>query len=602
MVTCFVSLAALVYTLDARAAEHTRSVIAGALSSELSSMAASAHENGRWDEAVEHLYGELDMRWATDTISGTSITYVFDEHGRSLFSLRSDGRSDPPLAVAAPEAFKQLLGRLPKTPASARAMKRGLSLLGLYRGQPAIFGAMPLVPLRPSAPFAEQDIRYIGYVTPIDASLLAHWKRSFRIAGLDVVQGEAEAGLPIVGDDKRVIGALVWQQERPGLAALVTVSPVVALSMAILIGLSASIYRGMRKQGEALMQAVEEQRRAAEDAKAATESAERAALLASEASRRESLLREENQLALVSSSHAIGSKLRVDIRSLAEELERVAGQLDDRADLTASIAVSQQGRVEQIRDASERASAAMNEIDLEVRQFTTASSTIRSAASRAETRVGVAKARSRDSETASLTLLARLEAVDQSSARIQKISAETNMLALNAAIEAARSATSDSGFAVVASEVKALALRSGATAAQISEFSKEISAAAKVSVSGCEAVHGLMEEVHSRITEAALAAAHQDAHSVEILKRLERAADEASSVGCAVEDIAAAATKVAEHAAATRATSATLRSRVRLLNERLDESIAALMKPAAYIDKHAAKRYGCSWAQPSGIP
>jgi len=355
------------------------------------------------------------------------------------------------------------------------------------------------------------------------------------------------------------------------------VLPVVALSMAILVVLSASVYKGMRKQGRTLMQAMEEQRRATDEAKAAGERAERAARFAHEASLRESALREENQRALLSASRAIGSKLKADVQLLADELEAVAGQLDDRADLTASIAASQKQKVEQIRGGSERASAAMNEIDSEVRQFTAASSTIKTAATRAETRVGVAKARSKDSETASLSLLARLEEVDQSSARIRKISAETNMLALNAAIEAARSASSGAGFAVVASEVKDLALRSGATAAQISDFLKEISAAARLSANGCEAVNGLMEEVHSRISEAALAAAHQDAHSAEILKRLDRAADEANFVERAVEEIAAAANEVAEHAASTRLTSTTLRSRVKLLNARLNESISALM-------------------------
>jgi methyl-accepting chemotaxis protein len=74
-------------------------------------------------------------------------------------------------------------------------------------------------------------------------------------------------------------------------------------------------------------------------------------------------------------------------------------------------------------------------------------------------------------------VIAKMHSIDQSSREIgdivgviDGIAFQTNILALNAAVEAARAGEQGRGFAVVAAEVRALALRSSSSAAQIKQL------------------------------------------------------------------------------------------------------------------------------------
>jgi methyl-accepting chemotaxis protein len=85
-----------------------------------------------------------------------------------------------------------------------------------------------------------------------------------------------------------------------------------------------------------------------------------------------------------------------------------------------------------------------------------------------------------DGGTAVTQVIAAMEAINQSSARINEIigvvdeiAFQTNLLALNAAVEAARAGEQGRGFAVVAAEVRNLAKRSADAAKEIKGLIRE---------------------------------------------------------------------------------------------------------------------------------
>jgi len=585
LLVCAGSILALVERLDWTAAAQNRATIQGALNSALADEADSARENGRWDEAVAHLYSPFDYAWANRTISASGITYVLDDRGGTLFAERADGSIDPPLDKAAPEGLKLLLARLPKQAAGANRMKTGVSLVASYRGAPAIISAMPIVPLKGATSTALPRLHYIAYVTPIDAKLMAQWGKNFGLTNVQVRSPDAGGkSVPVIGADGRALASIQWLAERAGRRAFGAIAPFLGLAFLALGGLAVWLMRGLRRQALDLVRVSNEHRREADaasiaraEAETARACAEAARASAEAAADREAESRRQHAQELRSASRMIGQSLKGAMRELTDQLERSAESLDDSADRTSHAVRAQQEQMEQIRSRMAATASSLRDMEQQIRTFTQAIKVIGTAAQEAERDVNVAALRSSESGATSVELVRQLAEIEKASGLIGSIASETNMLALNAAIEASRSAGNSSGFAVVAAEVKALARRAGAAADEITHQLRDIASCGQSSARMSEQVHLLLEDVHKAIAHTSSAADRQGIASGAINLSIGRVGEEADEMALAVDLVTQSAEHIVATAVATREISADVRTRSHMLKQRLEAAIEELL-------------------------
>lgn len=129
---------------------------------------------------------------------------------------------------------------------------------------------------------------------------------------------------------------------------------------------------------------------------------------------------------------------------------------------------------------------------------------------------------------------------------IAEISEQTNLLALNATIEAARAGSAGKGFMVVAGEIKALALQTAESTANINDKISGVQAITNDAISGIESIVGVISETNEIVTMVASSIEEQSATTNEISANVGQAADGVNAISVNVNDISAVAERVAK--------------------------------------------------------
>ena len=242
---------------------------------------------------------------------------------------------------------------------------------------------------------------------------------------------------------------------------------------------------------------------------------------------------------------------------LSGVLFRLRGEVTESAAKLSAVAEQLASATFEQTTAATATSASMEELSRSSAAVAETVDRVASQAAETQTNLELAQTDLRASGDRTLALAGRVNEIEGILELINDIADQTNLLALNAAIEAARAGDAGRGFAVVADEVRRLAERSKAAAAQIAKLVEGAQAESSETVMALEkgvkqmerglAMMRAMTEVSGQVQ---LASQQQRSSTQEVVVAIEHIAEGSRSVAATAQEIAAAAARQGELAAA----------------------------------------------------
>jgi methyl-accepting chemotaxis protein len=593
IVTGVFNLGALASRMDAGAAVEKRLMVLSVLEHEKKALVATTLDYARWDDAVAHVYGQVDRAWLATNYVGSNPFYIVDAHGRTLYASRPTPQYAAELGVEAPDLLPALLGRLPKK--AADAVARGpVTMAGTHQGTLAYYSAAAILPFTRGAALPRGELRYVILVRPIDRPLLDDWRNALALPTLAWTTAskadDARQTLAIGDGNGRVLGHLEWKRPSPGEQAMRDLAWLVAFKLIAFSGLSfwlirsvLSTHRSLETKSRLAEESLVERDRALEDARAARLSAE-AALAETEAANRrlqkiaqdeaEEQARHRHQRSLI--SQAVADQLASSIGTLIEQLVASADELDRSAGVTLSSVETQQRATEQAQLRSAASASALRLIEGNVGELERATRHIHEQSEHMAQAMRLAGAESEAATDSNDDLMLQIESIATAAKLIEDIASQSNLLALNATIEAARAGEAGRGFAIVASEVKGLASQTHRTTNDIHSRVVGVEAAARATTSLVEKVHGLLQNLDLTVTSTATAVTQQQSTAKAILEASQMVGRHAGDTHESVETIARSLSAVRDSADGTRSIGARVREHATRLDAELDRIVAQL--------------------------
>jgi signal transduction histidine kinase len=213
--------------LDREAAKMSLAEMSGQLADHAGALAAIAHNNGDWDEAVQNLAVAFSAEWANDNLARDSVSADYPQVTGTLLLGAADellfgylGKQD--LARGAAIDLQGGLGTLARAARAADATGAGRPVTAVLRigGAPYIAAAMPIGAAAsadgPAALAAQRPV--LAMVSALDQPLLEGLCMAAGGDRLHVAAaiGRGEIGVPLRGADGATIAYLAWVPPHPG--------------------------------------------------------------------------------------------------------------------------------------------------------------------------------------------------------------------------------------------------------------------------------------------------------------------------------------------------------------------------------------------------
>lgn len=577
--------------IESNADAYLHRVVNGALLRERAALADAVMASARWDDAVDHVYGDFDREWAESNLATeVADAYVLDVRGRTVWAAagselpRRAPRQPLDRALALP-VLHDVMAALPQSHRAALGERQAIVRFARLQGQAVILAVRAITPWKDVARLPSGDLRYLVLTKPIDATLLADMSRTNQLALKWNVgtTGDSESGIRVKDITGQVLGQVEWRRSSAGAKALRQIIPAMASIILTFLAMSGWLAWRLVAAHGALRKQVQLSRDAESEARTAAQQASDA-LVQAEAARR-ALAASADQVATEERRHQ--EELRRNGRVIAEALERsmavlvarlfeTAAALEHSADDTMRTIDEQQRHVDTVtaraRDTAGSAqaiTATIDELTALIGAFTGTAYDIRESAA-------TASGQSAAAHHANDNLRRHVGSVNEATKLIAEITGQTNLLALNATIEAARAGEAGRGFVIVANEVKALAAQTAQTTREIQARADGIEQAAEQTF----ALVGSVDTVLASLVEAigvAASSAQQQLASVEDIQRVSRSvALDAGATNQAVDAISDALRHSAQAAATTRAQGAAVRQGVEQVQAEFGRLIEAL--------------------------
>ncbi len=302
-------------------------------------------------------------------------------------------------------------------------------------------------------------------------------------------------------------------------------------------------------------------------------------------------------VAMAFAVHGINASLRRTSSGLKEGAHQVltaAGQV-----ASASLELSQ-GATEQAASLEET-SASMEEMASMTRQNAENSHQAAGLMGEVDRRVG-------ESNQALASMVASMNAIQESSAKvgriiktIDEIAFQTNILALNAAVEAARAGDAGMGFAVVADEVRSLAQRSAQAAKDTESLIEEAGANAQQGHARVQQVAGTVAAITASVTrvkglvDEVSVASRQQAQGIDQVTQAVAQMEKSTQTAAATAEESAAASE--ELSAQAESALTFVRQLELIVDGRRPESRTGLVRPSPRVTPSHASGYTAGGAR-----